>query len=1057
MTAACGTCGSVLRGTARFCDQCGAGAIASGDAAEYKQVTVLFADVARSMDIAAALDLERLREVMTELVERSAAVALRHGGSVEYNGDGVMALFGAPTALEDHAFRACLAALEIQDEVRVLAAAVAQRDGIDIGVRVGLNSGRVIVGELGSGTLGYRAIGETVGMAQRMESVAPTGGVMLSESTARLVESAVRLADVEWVRIKGDDQPLRARRLLAAQPDDRGVGRVQAKLVGRRWEMAALEAIAERAVDGRGAVVRLVGPPGIGKSRVARETAAMAAERGMEVVWTFCGSHTAEVPFYAVAQLLRAVTGVAGLDAEVARQRLRMLMPAADRQDLLLLDDLLGVAAGDVPLPPIDPDARRRRLTALINTAALARVQPVLFIIEDAHWMDTVSESMLADFLAVVPRTPSMALITFRPEYAGAFSDMPSAQTVALGPLSDSDTATLINELLGSDPSVRDLSVVIGETASGNPFFTEEIVLELAQRGVLTGTRGNYVCRADVTEVWVPATVQAAIGARIDRLGEAAKRTIHAAAVVGRIFQPDLLTALGVQPAVDELVQVELIDQVGYTPVVEYAFRHPLIQAVAYESQLRSDRAVWHRRLAEAIEQRAPGSVEENATLIAEHRHAAGDFDIAYAWHMRAAAWSAKRDVAAARSSWERARNIADELADDKQNVLDMRIAPRTMLCATSFHALTMAENLGRFIELRELCAAAGDRVSLAIGMTGQVTEYLYAARVRQAAMLASEHLELLESIGDANLTVGLSFPAFATWFSQAQMVAISRWSQRVIDLAEGDAALGGGFGLASPLAAALAFRGIARWWQGQPGWREDLRGAVAMAQQVDAATLGYVLAWTYSVEILYGVVRADEFALRASQAAVTAAEHTGNDNAVMVCSYGLGVVLLYQQDPMDRRRGLELVEKALAVARVRVPSLVAITTLVSARERAASGECDAAIAAMRDAVDELYAGARWGWLVAGIAILVETLLDRGSDSDLAEADAAIGKLGIFRRESDSVIVDITARRLGAMLARARGDEDAPKLANEYLAMAQSLGFEGHIGWASAMTDADTR
>ena len=282
-------------------------------------------------------------------------------------------------------------------------------------------------------------------------------------------------------------------------------------------------------------------------------------------------------------------------------------MPDADPQDLLLLDDLLGIADPDVPLPQIDPDARRRRLTALINTASLARTAPALFIIEDAHWIDAVSESMLADFLTVIPRTPSMVLITSRPEYEGALTRVHGAQTIALAPLGDSDTAALLGELLGSDPSVGELAAIIAERAAGNPFFAEEMVRELVQRGVLAGERGGYVCRADVAEVSVPATVQAAIEARIDRLTTPAKRTLNAASVIGARFGAELLAALGIDPVVDELLSAELIDQVRFTPSAEYAFHHPLIRAVAYESQLKSDRAQWHRRLAAAIQERAPG------------------------------------------------------------------------------------------------------------------------------------------------------------------------------------------------------------------------------------------------------------------------------------------------------------------------------------------------------------------------------------------------------------------------------------------------------------------
>src|SRR5262245_62174378 len=210
--AVCRSCGAVPREDARFCDTCGTQLVAAVDAAEYKQVTVLFADVVRSTDIAAAVDIERLREIMTELLERSAAVVRRYGGTVEYNGDGVMALFGAPVALEDHAFRGCLAALAIQEEANRLAGEVARRDGVDLRLRGGLDSGRVIAGEIGSGTLGYAATGETLGFAQRMESAATPGGVMLSETTARLVEYIAELAEPAWVHIKGADEPVRARR-----------------------------------------------------------------------------------------------------------------------------------------------------------------------------------------------------------------------------------------------------------------------------------------------------------------------------------------------------------------------------------------------------------------------------------------------------------------------------------------------------------------------------------------------------------------------------------------------------------------------------------------------------------------------------------------------------------------------------------------------------------------------------------------------------------------------------------------------------------------------------
>jgi class 3 adenylate cyclase len=1051
--AVCRSCGTGLREKAKFCDDCGAPTAVSGDTAKYKQVTVLFADVVRSMDIAAAVDMERLREIMTELVERSAAVVRRYGGTVEYNGDGVMAIFGAPVALEDHAFRACVAALAIQEEANRLAAEMARRDGVDLRVRVGLNSGRVIAGEIGSGSLGYRATGEHVGMAQRMESVAPPGGVTLSESTARLVEHTVMLAEPEWFRIKGADEPVPARRLVAISPRDGLVRRAEASLVGRRWEMAALDALVERTIGGRGGVVNVVGPPGIGKSRAAREAAALAAGRGVEVFWTFCESHASDIPFHAVTRLLRAGSGVADLDGEAARARVREQVPDADPQDLLLLDDLLGIADPDVPLPQIDADARRRRLTALINTVSLARTAPALFIIEDAHWIDAVSESMLADFLTVIARTPSMVLITSRPDYDGALTRMHGAQSIALAPLGGSDTAALLGELLGSDPSVGELAATIAERAAGNPFFAEEMVRELVQRRVLAGQRGGYLCRSDVDELSVPDTVQAAIAARIDRLSTPARRTLTAASVIGARFDAELLAALGIDAVFDELLSVELIDQVRFTPTAEYAFHHPLIRAVAYESQLKSDRAQWHRRLATAIQEREPGSVEENAALIAEHLHAAGELHAAYGWHMRAGASSTNRDVGAARVSWERARRIADALPADDPDQLAMRIAPRTMLCATDWQARAVHESRGRFAELQELCSAAGDKVSLAIGMTGLATELLFAGR-SQGSRLASEQMALLESIGDPTLTIGLAFVAFANWFSVGEFGEILRWSQTVIDLAAGDPAKGAGFGMGSPLAIAVAFRGVARWWLGRPGWRQDLHDAVAMARNSDPATLGVVITWTYGLGIGYGVLGADDSALRTIEEAVQTAQRASSDIALIFAEYTLGGALLYWGGAADRHRGLELLVQAREWQRERMPSLVPATELLAGRERARRGDRDAAIPVMRNAVDELHQAGRLGYGVFGIGVLVETLLERGAEGDLAEAQEAFDRLANLSADDGSAMGEITLLRLRALLSRARGDDIAYRdLVSRYRAMAESLGYEGHIAWAEAMIE----
>src|SRR6516164_4820425 len=366
---------------------------------------------------------------MADVADRCAAVVQRYGGTVDkFTGDGIMAVFGAPIALEDHAIRACLAALGVQAEAERLAVDVAARDGVELQLRVGLNSGQVIAGEIGSGALGYTAVGEQVGTAQRMESVAPPGAVVLAEP--------------EMVDIKGATDPVPARRLIATTTDHHR--RSDPRLVGRTWELNTIASLLDEAISGSGCVIGVLGPPGIGKSRIVCEAAALTNGRGVQVFTTYCESHTSDIPFHAVTGLMRAGLGVDGLDGEAARTQLRARFANADPEDLRLLDDLLGVTDPDAEVPNVEGDARRRRLTALVNAATVARTEPRLYVIEDAHWIDEVSESMLADFMAVIPQTPSMVLITYRPEYRGALATIPGAQTIALRPLNTAQAATLI-------------------------------------------------------------------------------------------------------------------------------------------------------------------------------------------------------------------------------------------------------------------------------------------------------------------------------------------------------------------------------------------------------------------------------------------------------------------------------------------------------------------------------------------------------------------------------------------------------------------------------------
>jgi hypothetical protein len=446
--------------------------------------------------------------------------------------------------------------------------------------------------------------------------------------------------------------------------------------------------------------------------------------------------------------------------------------------------------------------------------------------------------------------------------------------------------------------------------------------------------------------------------------------------------------------------------------------------------------------------------VEDNAALIAEHLESAGDLHDAYGWHMRAAASSASRDLAAARLGWERARRIADALPADDPGRLPMRIPPRTMLCATIWQGRAVGEGEARFEELRELCSAAGDKISLAIGMSGLAAELIYSARVREGSRLMSEQMALLESTDDLATTVGLAFMAIVIWFASGEVDKVLKWTQTVIDFADGDATKGAGFGIGSPLAVGLAWRGVARWWLGLAGWHQDHDDAIMTARaSKDPATAAGVIAWTYGLEIQYGVFRVDDAALRAIEEAVQIAAGSSSDAVFSLAEYTLGVALLNTERAADRHRGLELMLRVRDVwQRERVVFLLPVADLWIARNSAGCGDHDAAIAAMRRAAEEIAGADSVAYTPWAYSVLVEALLGRGTKDDLGEAQAVINRLTDLGTERASVVVDVILLRLRALVARARGDAVAcTDVVRRYRERAESLGFQGHIAWAEEM------
>ena len=553
--------------------------------------------------------------------------------------------------------------------------------------------------------------------------------------------------------------------------------------------------------------------------------------------------------------------------------------------------------------------------------------------------------------------------------------------------------STLACGLLGADPSLADVTAQVCARAAGNPFFAEEVVRDLAERGVLAGTPGAYALQRDAGVVDVPATLQATIGARIDRLSAAAKHTLGAAAVIGIQFDRELLADAVDTADVAPLVEAELIDQVRFGRREQFAFRHPLIRAVAYESQLKSDRASLHRRIAVALEARDSAMADENAALIAEHFEAAGDMGEAFSWHIRAGTWLANRDFAAARASWRRAQQIADGLPADDPGRAPMRIAPRALLCGTA-HRLGGGIDSG-FDELRDLCTAVGDVRSLAIGLNGHLTVRLFEARRREASRLADELIGLLESLDDPTLAAALSLSASTVKAETEEMATVLRLTERIIGMADADSRKNPLF-IGSPLALAHALRGEARACLGIAGWKEDFSKAVDLAQNFNPLTRQAATFYSYALAIPYGILLSDDTALRQTADILAIAEDTADNATLFVARLARGITLVHRGG-RECEHGLQLLASIRGDDSTSPwsPLTLPIADAYLAQARAAAGDVDGAVQMAGAALDALYETGRSIWCALVTKVLVEALIQRNRDGDLQHAQSSDRPVGL--------------------------------------------------------------
>jgi class 3 adenylate cyclase/tetratricopeptide (TPR) repeat protein len=642
---------------------------------ERKQVTVLFADVKESMDLAEQVDPESWHRILDGFFQLLSTGIHRFEGTInQYTGDGVMALFGAPIAHEDHAHRALYAALHLEQELMRYADDVRRQHGLNFSVRMGLNSGEVIVGKIGDDLrMDYTAQGHTVGLAARVEALAAPNSAYLTEHTAALVSGYFKLRDLGEFSIKGVREPLKVYQLEGAGEArtrlDVSRTRGFSRFVGRDSEMGVLDSAFDEVRNGRSRVVGLFGEAGAGKSRLFYEFLARRRNEGVEILEARCAAHGQMIPYLPVLELLRGYFGISEQDSEqIAREKIAgriLLLDEGMKEMLPHIFDFLGVPDPARPVPPLEPAERRGMLAeGLRKIASRSEDTPMIVVFEDLHWIDGASDTFLADMIGMLDRTCELILVNARPGYQAPWMESDRYDHIALEPLKPQAVADLLRDLLGADPSVTGLADRVAARTGGNPFFVEEVVRSLIDSRILAGDRGAYRLAKPYEMIEIPETVHALLAARIDRLDERDKSVLETAAVIGKDFSERLLGRAtdesdeSLADALRSLADAGFIDAVRLFPEGEYVFHHPITQEVSYRTQLAERRSAIHRHVAVALENDCCGKSDDNAALLAHHWDGAGEILPAVQWSRRAAQWAATRDLGEAQRHWEKVREL---------------------------------------------------------------------------------------------------------------------------------------------------------------------------------------------------------------------------------------------------------------------------------------------------------------------------------------------------------------------------------------------------------------
>jgi len=805
----CSNCSTPLSPTAKFCPEC-AHPVAAGGAeprfaspdsytpkhlaekiltsksaleGERKQVTVLFADLKGSMELLADRDPEEARKVLDPVLERMMEAVHRYEGTVnQVMGDGIMALFGAPLAHEDHAVRACYAALDMQAAIRRYAEEVRRAQGVKVLIRVGLNSGEVVVRAIGSDLhMDYTAVGQTTHLAARMEQFADPGAILLTADTLRLAEGYVEVRSLGPVPVKGLDAPVEVYEIVAAGPLrsrlHAAAARGLTRFVGRETELEQLRRALGRAAISHGQVVAIVGEAGVGKSRLVWEVTHSHRTHGWSIVQAGSVSYGKATSYLPVIGLLKGYFQIEDRDEpRTIHEKVAGKLLTLDRAlepTLAAFLALLDVPVDEAQWQTLDPPQRRLRTLDAVKRLLIreSQVQPLLVVFEDLHWIDTETQTLLDSLVESLPTARVFLLVNYRPEYQHGWGSKSYYTQLRLDPLPPESVEELLQALLGDDPGMQPLRRLLIDRTEGNPFFLEESVWTLVETGVLVGERGAYRLAKAIQAALVPPTVQAVLAARIDRLPPEDKRLLQTASVIGKDVPFPLLEAVAEQPDEElrrrlaHLQAAEFLYEASLFPDLEFTFKHALTHQVAYSGLLQERRRAFHARIAEAIEALYPDRLSEQPDSLAYHAFRGELWEKAVIYLRRAGTKAAARLAnREAVTRFQEALAALQRLPESRKTI-EQAV---DLLCDLRNADLQLGEHQRMIEHMRTaepLAMVLNDQVRLAHVLSYASVNFHLAGDHDQAIGAGERALAITAGLGDIALeacaTVRLAFPYY--------------------------------------------------------------------------------------------------------------------------------------------------------------------------------------------------------------------------------------------------------------------------------------------------------